>query len=733
MKNLKDFSCIMYLYAVVFIMLIVSACSEVDEKKTGFDNGKLVPVTIKVGGIIEDITETRNLSSPISFIKEIGEGYFMETSIVPENSIQTRVQVGLVNGVICRMLVYRNNISSANYYKTVEFRVGEPIVLELPANSSFKLVCYSYNSKTDVPEFSLSDGNVVDDIILETKSDGSVNDLLRSEGGITTSDSGGSYAINFKHVFSRVKLILGTSIIGQQITSCTAHIKPVITGATFSPSAGTVVKDNTTTSVLFNFPTTTMNNAEIESDFIDIIAPNRRTNIIIDKISIRDSQNPNLLDFINKSFTLPIIFSSGKSYHVVQNIRAGAIVYKSNDHLGGDVIMPEGKTINFTFYNPLNDNFQLQAYETKEGAITPIVATASSTNAVKSITIPSHNSVLGSRIIRFRYYNEATAKWYETGVEMTQRGASTINVMTMGQVQIYNARSELTNPTTYLNLKHAYNGYSAGLRPLLENKVLFGPSGKVPYTFKFFNLFNVDGTEYQVGRNYDLRSGNTMIKSTKQVLEENKIDILCVFWDWAQTPTPDQVKQMLDWLAADSHRGLIFTFDYYKYYGESATKVGTEFRSFTNSSHHWLLDGLKLSDNGLSGHGGGTANFHLLSPGNIGYDNIEYKKIVDDGAFGSIRRSPFRAIDNDYGWITQSLANREGYIPILLDANNRVVVGLHPEKRIFFHGELQFLEAGAMGPYGDVNYTSGYGAYAKLMGNLWAWFVERIVMGEKYN
>lgn len=713
---------------MLLVALIWSSCSNIDDNLSNSNDGKLVSIAISVGNIMESIPSTRNLEEAINSVEEIGNGYFMETSISQDIAPQTKGRQVIEDGVICRMLIYKNSISSNNYHKTIEFRVGDRVSLELPANSRFKVVCYSYNSSTKAPEFSLSSENDVNSILVTT-TDGVVEDLLRSEGDLVTSNDGGTYTIKFKHVFSRAKLRLETKIAGQQITACTARLNSVITDAEVFPSNGSINKGSGQTSVSFIFAD--MNLPNIESGFRNIIASNDLQNVGIDQITIQDSQNPNLLTFKNKTFRLPKLLSEGVSYSIVQSIQAGAIVYKSDDKVG-DVILQAGETVNFTFYNPLNDGFYLEAYEkSPQGVITPIVTSITSPDQVKSIAIPAYSASLGNRKIYFRYYNIATSKWYEMPMVWTQRAGSTINIMTMGQIQIYNAAWEATNPTTYISSKHTYNGYSAGLRPLLENKTLFGPAGKVPYTFKFFNLFNLDGTEGQVGRNYDLRSGQVMVKSTKQVLEENNIDILCVYWDWLQTPTPEQVAQMLDWLAADPHRGLIFSFDYYKYYGETATSVGRTFGSSSNSSNHWLLDGLNLSDWGESGRGGGTANFHLLSSGDIGYNDIEYTKIID-GTFGSVRETRFRAVDNDYGWVTQNLANREGYVPILLDGNNRVVMAVHPNKRIFFHGELQFLESGVMGPYGDVNLSNGYGRYAMLMGNTWAWFVERVVMGEKF-
>lgn len=732
MRKIELFACIIILITGgLFTALTMGGCSDFSENLPASSNGKTVPITFVVGRITEDNVNTRGINEPIVFVQEIGKGHFMETSIVPENIMQTRAEQSVANGVKCRMLIYRNSVLSTNYYKSVEFSVGTPISVDLPINSTFKVVCYSYNTTTS-PDFLLADDNMTVEDIPVTTSNGLVGDYLRSEETLTTNDNGGTFTIKFKHVFSRAKLEIGTTISGQKISGCIADITPVATGTTFSPSTGNVKNGNNTTKSSFTF--STLNVSPIESEFINIIASNEKPIINMDQISFTGEQIPGTLNFSGLSFQLPQPLLRGKSYRIIQNYNTGAITYRYNDNRSG-VILPEGQTIRFTFYNPFNDPFSLDAYEIINGQKISIVSTASTNGLTKDITIPSRNVSLGNRIIYFRYTNTKSSKVYETGVRMIQRGTTKINILTMGIIQMYNAAWEKTNPTTYLGTANSYGGYTAGIRPLLETN--FGTQGgkAIPYDLKFYNLYNGYGDWYQVGMNYDLRdnTGN-IIKSTRQILEENNIDILCLYWLGCQTPTPDQAKQILEWLEADPHRGLIFSFDYYKYYGEASTKVGTTWKSSTNSTNHWLLDALKLSDANQSGHGGGNGIFSLLKPGDSGYNNVEYQKIITgtDLLGVNVSNGTFRWVDNDYGWITRPIIEREGYIPVFVDNNNRVIIGLQPEKRVFFHGELQFLEGAVTGISGSATQVTGYGPYAGLMGNLYAWFAKRIVMGEKY-
>lgn len=262
-------------------------------------------------------------------------------------------------------------------------------------------------------------------------------------------------------------------------------------------------------------------------------------------------------------------------------------------------------------------------------------------------------------------------------ITVTQKGIFHVNVMTVGNTAIGGEKVGSTTPTL---------SYVEGLYPLLTNESNFGLDGNAGFELSFYNYYNGldNDSDYVV---------------TDDMLSEYDINILCLYGKKGYGPNTKQVEEILSWLSKSPDRGLIFSFD-------------------NDSTMNNLLTELKLFDRKV---GGGTDRIHITSASSPIINDIVYA-----GPFGAINNCSFSAIDNEYGNISRQSGAFAGFYPILMDAQNRIIIGVNPQKRIIFHGDTRFGSFDVLNTDGSMDPTNK-GAYPQLMGNLWTYLCNLIL------
>lgn len=265
-----------------------------------------------------------------------------------------------------------------------------------------------------------------------------------------------------------------------------------------------------------------------------------------------------------------------------------------------------------------------------------------------------------------------------------------LKVMTIGGLAIGNGGIKV-GPNNPVSPPFGGEPYINGLGNLLANN--FGAYASAKFSLTIYN--------YYCG-GYSPAANSKDFAGMVSMLRAYDIDIACLFFDWNASPTAQQASELLAWLNEKPNRGLIFSFDY------PASQTG-------------LTSVLGLYDRQKGGGVGAFSMAHSFA------DNETFKAITQ-GRFGNITYSNFKSVDNDYGNVSVGVCQNAGFVPILLDSKGRVVVAANPEKRIFFHGETQFCQKAVIG--NGTMAATGYGAYAQLIGNLWAWLCGEVAAGK---
>ena len=265
-----------------------------------------------------------------------------------------------------------------------------------------------------------------------------------------------------------------------------------------------------------------------------------------------------------------------------------------------------------------------------------------------------------------------------------------LKVMTIGGLAIGSGGIKV-GPNNPVSPPFGGEPYINGLGDLLANN--FGTYALAKYNLTIYN--------YHSG-GYSPAANSKDFAGMVSMLRAYDIDIACLFFDWNASPTAQQASELLAWLNEKPTRGLIFSFDY------PASQTG-------------LTSVLGLYDRKM---GGGVGAFSIAHS----FSENETFKAITQGRFGNITYSNFRSVDNDYGNVSVGVCQNAGFVPILLDSQGRVVVAANPEKRIFFHGETQFCQKAVIG--NGTMTTTAYGAYAQLIGNLWAWLCGEVAAGK---
>ena len=263
-------------------------------------------------------------------------------------------------------------------------------------------------------------------------------------------------------------------------------------------------------------------------------------------------------------------------------------------------------------------------------------------------------------------------------ITVTQKGIFHVNVMTVGNTAIGGEKVGSITPTL---------SYAEGLYPLLTNENNFGSDGSAGFEFSFYNYYNgLDNDSDYV--------------ATADLLSDYNINIVCLYGKKGCGPNIKQVREILSWLNESSDRGLIFSFD-------------------NDSTMNNLLTELELSNWKI---GGGANRISIVATSS----QSAVDGIVNSGPFGSISNCSYNAIDNDYGNISRQIGISAGFIPVMRDAQNRIVIGVNPQKHIVFQGDTRFGSFDVLNTDGTMAPTCK-GAYPQLMGNLWAYLCNLIL------
>jgi|UniRef100_UPI0035660862 hypothetical protein len=267
-------------------------------------------------------------------------------------------------------------------------------------------------------------------------------------------------------------------------------------------------------------------------------------------------------------------------------------------------------------------------------------------------------------------------------ISVTQAGVYNLKVMTVGYQTIGTSSIQLG----------AYKGtplYTTGLQALLTSN--FGPYTAAPYTFTHYNYYN--GGYLGSNNSKDYTNVGTLLR-------QYDIDIACLFDDYNASPTAAQARDILAWLDENPKRALIMSI------------------SFATSNIE-ITNALGLYDRKYSGEG------YALNVATASYNNPTFQSIMLNGTFGNVYNGNFRTVDAAYLTFTVQDCQNAGFVPLLVTSKGRVMIAIHPTKRIFFTGETQFYANGVVNTNGSLSPT-GYGPYPQLMANLWAWICNTI-------
>lgn len=267
-------------------------------------------------------------------------------------------------------------------------------------------------------------------------------------------------------------------------------------------------------------------------------------------------------------------------------------------------------------------------------------------------------------------------------ISVSQAGVYNLKVMTVGYQTIGTSSIQL-------GAKKGGPKYTTGLEALLSSN--FGPYTAAPYTFTHYNYYNGGYLGSNNSKDYT---------NVGMLLRQYDIDIACLFDDYNASPTAAQARDILAWLDENPKRALIMSI------------------SFATSNIE-ITNALGLYDRKYSGDG------YALNVATASYNNPTFQSIMLNGTFGNVYNGKFRAVDASYITFTVQDCQNAGFIPLIVNSKGRVMIAVHPTKRIFFTGETQVYANGVVNKNGSLSPT-GYGPYPQLMANLWAWICNTI-------
>lgn len=305
--------------------------------------------------------------------------------------------------------------------------------------------------------------------------------------------------------------------------------------------------------------------------------------------------------------------------------------------------------------------------------------------------------------------------WYNTTRNFQQREQFTVRILSVGG----HALRLNTGPN---------NGYGVQLgRGIPADRyangisALFGAHTGVgkPVSNKF-DLYNLS-----MGGENGGNIWNNLSSPIGQILRDNNIDIL--FCSINQTNgsmhlSEAQATEILDWLAENPYRGLIFVTDY-----------------ADNGNLTKALFGVPQTT------GSGTAPYSKLLPTDPYYENSVYKAIMQgsystDPALHSANPIDLRTTNftntttgiNAYGGVPLDLVKNSGFIPIFyvkIGTGDYVLFTVHPTRNIVMMGDINWFDTQFLNPNGSLD-PKGYGNYPKMVMNMWEWYINNVALGK---
>lgn len=267
-------------------------------------------------------------------------------------------------------------------------------------------------------------------------------------------------------------------------------------------------------------------------------------------------------------------------------------------------------------------------------------------------------------------------------ITVTQAGVYNLKVMTVGYQTIGTASMQLG----------IYKGtpvYTTGLNALLTSN--FGPYTAAPYSFTHYNYYNGGYVGSNNSKDYT---------NAAALLRQYDIDIACLFDDYNASPTAAQARDILAWLDENPKRALIMSISFATSNIEITNALGLYNRKYSNDGYS-------------------------LNVATASYNAPTFQSIMVNGTFGNVYNGKYRVVDASYITFSLQECQNAGFIPLLVNPAGRVIIAVHPTKRIFFTGETQYYQNGVINSNGSLSPT-GYGPYPQLMANLWAWICNTI-------
>lgn len=272
---------------------------------------------------------------------------------------------------------------------------------------------------------------------------------------------------------------------------------------------------------------------------------------------------------------------------------------------------------------------------------------------------------------------------------------------------------------------------TAAMKTILLNQDYFGPGGVVRMLgFDFDNSLTYENTTSGL-------QGLTPVKLAT-------MDI--IFLPYNSRPNDATAQNILDWLAADSHRVLMLGFDWKTSSLNILTASTPETADATSAnivkklwnegqiSPMWFNGG----SSSIPGNAPSRTNT-FFAPLNTGDEAAYFWR---DGPFTSgdyTQASTSRYYNSDayYGALDIALSS-PNIIPLFTDPEDsgRMLNGVDPVRRIVYVGDSQWYDTNSTGgpQDGRIQGTSGVfqdgNGYARIMANIWAWMIEEVVFSD---
>lgn len=247
---------------------------------------------VSVKGITEPPASEFSLKSAetVETITVPGDGlYDLSCTLERIPLSATRATNTLPKGTTYRVIVYKGtastDVNSSNYVGYKDYVVGSESSVPdwyFPEIGNYYAVCYSYSNSSAITDVITSASTALPSNISPS------TDVLYFATTFTlTANNVYELAIDFSHVFSRVKVIVDASSLGEVVTKASAKLTPTYSAASLSLATGTATPTVTSAATPIVWKADSLGKKAVNSDTVMVCMGNTIPTLTFDPGTIR--------------------------------------------------------------------------------------------------------------------------------------------------------------------------------------------------------------------------------------------------------------------------------------------------------------------------------------------------------------------------------------------------------------------------------------------------------------